>query len=105
RTTAQIVRASPCTDIDIDPGGKYWVYPMMAFLNADGSTPRIWFAGVANGSVSNDDPGRRPACAVICLYCATLPDKWNAYQREGWDAIAVGDNILFQNKRLAAALQ
>jgi len=72
---------SPLSDPDIKrTPDSFFTYPILALIHADGRTRTAWFAGVHNLSeryaVTQPHP---PACAIVCLDCATVPAKWHEY--------------------------
>jgi hypothetical protein len=97
-----------CADIAIDsyigkPASKisespksFYVYPLMALIHADGLTRRVWYTGVDNWSSRYADQERRPEpCAVICLDCVRVPDKWAKYRTVGGRASVFDDIVVF----------
>lgn len=72
---------SPLSDPDIKRTPQsFFTYPILALIHADGRTRTAWFAGVHNLSeryaASQPHP---PACAIVCLDCASVPAKWREY--------------------------
>ena len=104
---AQAVHRSGCTQIAIDSYVKdlqikhvpnsFFVYPLMALIHADGKSRIIWYTDVQNlsnryaGEVSHPSP-----CAVLCLDCADVAQKWREYRRPGGDASVFHNIVLFQ---------
>lgn len=96
---ANTIKAGSCMDVAIDaPDGHYWVYPMMALLNDDGTLRRIRFSGVTNSTSVYGDGSISNTCAIVCLYCATIPAKTSDYARNGWETVVVGDTSVFLAK-------
>jgi hypothetical protein len=72
---------SPLSDPDIKRTPEsFFTYPILALIHADGRTRTAWFAGVHNLSerYATTQP-HPPACAIMCLDCATAPAKWREY--------------------------
>lgn len=74
---------------------SYFVYPILALIHAY-ERHHVRYAGVGNmtaafaGSVPTE-----PACALICLSCASAPEKWRQYGRHGAEGAVFGDDVLF----------
>jgi hypothetical protein len=98
-SAANVVKASSCADIAIDTADGYWMYPMVALINDDGRQRAIRFGGVSNRTVAYEDGSIRSACGVVCIYCASLPDKKTEYERPGWKMTAIGDVLVFLSDR------
>jgi 4-amino-4-deoxy-L-arabinose transferase-like glycosyltransferase len=74
---------------------SFYVYPLFALIHA-GRTPTVWYTGVHNWSSKYLDPeSHRAPCAVICLDCARVPQKWGEYRGIGGRASVFGDAVIF----------
>ena len=93
-----------CKDIGIDsyisdPAYRHapsslWVYPLFALIDGDGQKRTLWYTGVQNISAKyiQREPSRSP-CAVICLDCAGVRNKFSEYQKLGMQP-TIFDNIV-----------
>jgi len=77
-----------------------YVYPMMALIHADGGPRRIQYSGVRNSTLRYDNPARREAkpCAVVCLECLGVPEKWNEYSQQIGPGSSFGVNVIFARR-------
>jgi hypothetical protein len=74
-----------------------WVYPLFALIHADGSYTRLRYISVHNLSARFAvDSSRIRPCAVICLSCAKIPEKWEQYNQPDTRTSVHGENALFQ---------
>lgn len=103
---ADAVNQSHCSNVAIDsyttlPDAEikhsptsFFVYPLLALMHADGSKRTVWYSGVHNLTLkyANADPHPAP-CAVVCLSCARVSEKWAQYEGVGGRA-SVFDNIV-----------
>ena len=89
---ARVVKASSCSRVALDSSGDFMFYPMMALLNDDGRDREIRFGGIENATARYADS--TTSCAVVCLYCANVPEKVRAYERPGWTSTQVGDVLV-----------
>jgi hypothetical protein len=79
---------------------SFFVYPLMALTGVDGGRRRAWYQGVHNLSSKYEAANLHPhACAVVCLSCAGVADRLQAY-REYPGVQAVGADLLFSEQRL-----
>jgi hypothetical protein len=103
---AQFVNQLSCDRVAIDtylehpvlaltPRSMY-LYPLLAQIHADGRTRRVWYTGVQNDTVryaSTETP-----CAVICLECSRVPQKWAEYRMIGGHASVFDYIVVFADK-------
>jgi len=75
--------AMPASSIKNSPL-SFYVYPILALIQQSGRTRRVWYTGVKNWSrrYMDRDHHSEP-CAVICLECANVHEKWAEYSRVG----------------------
>ena len=105
---AEAVDRLGCNDIAIDsyveePSSKlkggvrsFFVYPLLALIHADGRTRKVWYTGVQNLSSRYTEPKNHPApCAVICLDCTRISEKWEEYQKSGMHGSAFDYIVVF----------
>ncbi len=100
---AGFIDRTGCADVAIDsylkdPAIKHsprslYLYPLLALMHADGTTRRVWYSGVQNLTARYYDPAKAAApCAVVCLDCGPVQQKWDEYRAVGGRA-SVFDNI------------
>jgi 4-amino-4-deoxy-L-arabinose transferase-like glycosyltransferase len=101
---ADFLNSFDCNDIAIDAytpnvdllhSPKSWyVYPLFPLIHADGRTRKVWYTSVHNKSNRYADQFSHPApCAVVCLDCADVPEKWAEYRGIG-GRVSVFDYIV-----------
>jgi hypothetical protein len=106
---ASFVNHTDCRNVAIDsftpdPEVKsgpdsFFVYPLLALIHADGSTRRVWYSGVNNLSSKYEKDLRHPApCAVVCLDCLEVPEKWKEYANVGGRASVFGNLVVFSRE-------
>jgi len=104
RSVADTVEQLQCRNVGIDSYIKdpeikrsprsLFVYPLFALIHADGMTREVWYTGVSNITARYAaQEGYRDPCAVICLGCSSVPEKWAEYRGVGGRA-SVFDNIV-----------
>ena len=77
---------------------SFFVYPLLALIHADGKTHRVYYTGVNNLSRRYAEQQWHPApCAVICLGCAKVPEKWQEYSAVGGRASVFGNIAVFSS--------
>ena len=89
--------ALPPSQMTTDPL-SFYVYPILAMIHADGRARRVWYTGVHNWSTRYQaGESHPPPCAVICLECAGIPEKWAEYQPLGGRASVFGNVVVFSD--------
>lgn len=77
---------------------SFFVYPLLALIRADGRAHRVFYTGVNNLSSRYAEQQSHPApCAVICLDCARVPEKWQEYRGIGGHASVFGNIAVFSS--------
>ena len=75
---------------------SFFVYPLMAMTHADGLARSVWYSGVNNLTSRYSEQEKHPApCAVICLDCAGVPEKWDEYRNVGGRASVFDYIVVF----------
>lgn len=105
---AEAVNRLNCNNIAIDsyvsvPASQlpsspqsFFVYPLFAMIHADGRARTVWYSGVHNWSNRYVDQEHHPApCAVVCLECAGVPEKWAEYRSVGGRASVFDYIVVF----------
>ena len=103
---ATFVNRTDCRNVAIDsyvpdPEVKegppsFFVYPILALIHADGRTRAVWYTDVHNLSSRYEKLQPHPApCAVICLDCANIRQKWSEYSSIGGRASVFGNLVVF----------
>jgi hypothetical protein len=91
---------TPLSDPEITRAPEsFFTYPILALIHADGRTRTAWFSGVHNLTARYAQTQPHPAaCAIVCLYCAKVPAKWEEYS--SFRNHAVFDNtVVFTDAR------
>jgi hypothetical protein len=107
---AEAINQGDCRDIAIDsyttqPSSEinhsprsFYVYPLFALIHADGRARTVWYSGVHNWSARYAGQEHHPApCAVICLECANVPEKWAEYRDVGGRASVFDYIVVFSS--------
>ena len=78
---------------------SFFIYPLLALIHADGKTRRVWYSGVNNLSTRYEKDFDHPApCAVVCLGCTQVPEKWQEYETLGGRASVFGTIVIFSRE-------
>jgi hypothetical protein len=80
RAVTEFIEAQGCQNVGLDLSVDFFEYPILALLGADQGTRSVKHVSVHNLSARyiGAGSGFRP-CAVICLMCATVMEKWKTY--------------------------
>jgi hypothetical protein len=105
---ADAVNRLNCDDIAIDdyvpqPASQlafspksFYVYPIFPLIHADGWTRTVWYSGVHNRTIRYAESAmHHHPCAVICMDCANVPEKWAEYQDIGGRASVFDYIVVF----------
>jgi hypothetical protein len=103
---ADFVNQLPCDQIAIDPYLEHpvlaltprsmYLYPMLAQIHANGGRRNVWYTGVQNDTIRYTNT-RKP-CAVVCVECARVPGKWEAYRSVGGRASLFDYIVVFSKQ-------
>jgi hypothetical protein len=77
---------------------SFYVYPFLALIHIDGEKRTVRYAGIDNPTsrfASEED--RAAPCAVICLDCANVPQKWDEYRKVGGRASVFDYIVVFSS--------
>jgi hypothetical protein len=75
---------------------SFFIYPLFALIHADAHTRTVWYSGVHNLTTRyRDAESHGGGCAVVCLQCATVTEKWAQYRPVGPRASVYGDIVIF----------
>ena len=110
---AQFVNQLGCSNIGIESyvadaeiknsPDSFFVYPLLALIHADGRTRRVWYTGVDNLSSRYQTQQAHPApCAIICLDCASHPEKWSEHTAAGRPTM-FGNDVILDRRGSASA--
>src|SRR5260370_35387333 len=80
---AHAIAASGCRDVGLDAFVLHYDYPMLALLRAGMGGPTVRYIHVRNRSAVYGNALNAHPCAVICLGCALVHQKWNEYSGLG----------------------
>jgi hypothetical protein len=92
--TVQFVKQSGCREIGLDLTMEPFEYPVMGLLNA-GHEVQVRTVGVVNPTTTYTSHRRDPVCAVICLGCARVKQKWLQYRSMGEHAAVFNEAAVF----------
>jgi len=91
------IRGSGCTELGLDTMFQSYVYPMMALLHRADPSIRVQYVGVENPTSRYAANFRRSSpCAVICLGCMGVSQKWRQYAYLGRATVIAGDTVVFR---------
>jgi len=104
---AQVINQSGCRQIAIDSylddlqiklaPDSFFVYPLLALIRADGTTRNVWYTDVQNLSSRYAGQPSHPApCAVVCLECTDVREKWYEYRKLSGRAAVFDDLVVFR---------
>ena len=91
---AHAVAASGCRDVGLDAFVLHYDYPMLALLRSGLGGPNVRYVRVRNRSASYELALAAP-CAVICLACAPVEQKWREYSGPGITPAQFDREIVF----------
>jgi 4-amino-4-deoxy-L-arabinose transferase-like glycosyltransferase len=75
---------------------SFYAYPIFPLIHADGRRRTVWYTGVRNLSMRYETRSRHGnACAVVCLDCVNVPQKWADYRGVGGRASVYGYIVVF----------
>lgn len=78
---------------------SFFVYPLLAMIDANGRTRTVWYSGVANRSSRyTATQSHAAACAVVCFDCANVREKWDQYREVGGRATIHDYIVVFSAK-------
>jgi hypothetical protein len=88
---------SPKFDVGHSPR-SFYVYPFLALIHVDGQTRTVRYTGVHNPtSRYATERDRAAPCAVICLDCADVRQKWDEYRAIGGRASVFDYIVVFSS--------
>jgi hypothetical protein len=105
---AEAVNQLQCREVAVDAyqdqvqGGhsprSFYIYPLFPLIHADGRDLMVWYSGVHNGTQRYAAAESHPApCAVVCLDCANMPQKWAEYRQVGGRASVFDYIVVFSS--------
>ena len=92
---AHAIAASGCRDVGLDAFVLHYDYPMLALLRAGMGGPTVRYIHVRNRSAVYGNALNAHPCAVICLGCALVHQKWNEYSGLGVAPVRFDRNVIF----------
>jgi hypothetical protein len=78
---ARFVEASGCRNVGLDASVLHYDYPMLVLLGAGLGGPTVRYVDVHNRSAAFSR-GEADPCAVVCLGCSLIHQKWTQYGGE-----------------------
>jgi len=103
---ADVVNQLQCKEVAVDAyedqvqtghsPRSFYIYPLFPLIHADGRERTVWYSGVHNQTrrYAADEPHPSP-CAVVCLDCANVPEKWAQYRKVGGRASVFDYIVVF----------
>jgi hypothetical protein len=101
---ARAVAASGCQHVALDAFVLHYEYPMLALLQAGMGGPVVRYGGVQNRSAIYDETAERTPCAVVCLGCGLVQQKWKEYGGPGVLALQFDRTIVFLHQPVEFAV-
>ena len=92
---ARAVASSGCKHVVLDAFVLHYDYPMLALLQAGIGGPVVQYVNVQNRSAIYDKTAERTPCAVVCLGCGLVHQKWKEYSGQGVIALQFDRTIVF----------
>lgn len=78
---------------------SFYVYPIMALIHADGGSRTVRYSGVQNATARYEaDSIRERPCAVICLDCSDVREKWSEYTSRDARGRSFGKIVVFSHE-------
>jgi hypothetical protein len=102
---ARAVAASGCSNVGLDAFVLHYDYPMLALLRAGLGGPVVRYLGVQNRSAVYARTSAPASCAVVCLGCAPVHQKWKEYGGPGIVAFQFDRILVFLHEPVDAAGQ
>jgi hypothetical protein len=97
---ARAVAASGCQNVGLDAFLLHYDYPMLALLRAGMGGPAVHYVGVQNRSAVYDRIPAPTPCAVVCLGCARVHQKWREHTGSGILALQFDRTVVFLRESL-----
>lgn len=91
RATASLT----CRSIGVDAKLLHFEYPIFAIISEDKKARTFSYVSVDNSTEQFRSADTPPACAVVCLGCATAEQKWQLYENQGFQGTVFGDVVVF----------
>jgi 4-amino-4-deoxy-L-arabinose transferase-like glycosyltransferase len=101
--SARAVAASGCQHVALDAFVLHYDYPMLALLQAGMGGPVVQYVGVQNRSAIYDVTPERTPCAVVCLGCGLVRQKWKEYAGPGILALQFDRTMVFLHQPVNVA--
>src|SRR3984893_4261037 len=97
---ARAVAASGCRNVGLDAFLLHYDYPMLALLRAGIGGPSVHYVGVQNRSAIYERSPEPTPCAVVCLGCVLVHQKWREYAGPGILALQFDRTVVFLRESL-----
>ena len=92
---ARAAAASGCRNVGLDAFLLHYDYPMLALLRAGIGGPVVHYVGVQNRSAIYERTLAPATCAVVCLGCGLVHQKWKEYAGPGILAFQFDRTVVF----------
>jgi hypothetical protein len=98
-TVANFIKGQECRDIGLDLPPDSAEYPLLALLEAHRGLRRVEHVDVGNPSskYAERESDFRP-CAIICLFCSMLTEKWKTHSSSMGQATVLQHHVVFHSK-------
>jgi 4-amino-4-deoxy-L-arabinose transferase-like glycosyltransferase len=92
---SRATRSLSCRAVGIDAKLLHFEYPIFALISED-KKPRFFSYVSVDNPTEKFRSAQTPApCAVVCLGCASAPQKWQQYQSQGFLGSTFADVVVF----------
>jgi 4-amino-4-deoxy-L-arabinose transferase-like glycosyltransferase len=99
---ARAVAASACRNVGLDAFVLHYEYPMLALLHAGVGGPAVRYVGVQNRTAHYARTSAPAPCAMICLGCALVHQKWTEYAGPGIVPLQFDRTVVFLREPIDA---
>jgi 4-amino-4-deoxy-L-arabinose transferase-like glycosyltransferase len=84
-----------CRSIGLDAKLLHFDYPVLALISEDKQPRTFSYVAVDNSTEKFRSAQVPPPCAIVCLGCAHVAQKWELYQGQGFQGDIFGDVVVF----------
>jgi 4-amino-4-deoxy-L-arabinose transferase-like glycosyltransferase len=84
-----------CRSIGLDAKLLHFDYPVFALITEDKQPRTFSYVAVDNSTEKFRSAQVPPPCAIVCLGCAHVAQKWEFYQGQGFRGDIFGDVVVF----------
>jgi hypothetical protein len=84
-----------CRSIGLDAKLLHFDYAVFALISEDKQPRTFSYVAVDNSTEKFRSAQVPPPCAIVCLGCAHVAQKWELYQGQGFQGDIFGDVVVF----------